>query len=48
MGRNKLIKDKWIDGQLFQPNYLPNDHEMDIVLSKLPSMSSNEGKKYHE
>ena len=26
-------------------NYLPNDHEMDIVLSKLPSMSSNEGKK---
>ena len=26
-------------------NYLPNDHEMDIVLSKLPSMSSNDGKK---
>ena len=26
-------------------NYLPNDHEIDIVLSKLPSMSSNEGKK---
>merc|ERR1711991_362615 len=26
-------------------NYLPNDHEMDIVLSKLPTMSSNEGKK---
>ena len=26
-------------------NYLPNDHETDIVLSKLPSMSSNDGKK---
>ena len=46
MEPNKLTKVKWIDGILFQHlNYLSNDEESKIILSKIKELNNKEGKE---